>query len=328
MNHYRRQFLVIIILIFTLAACAHAYPITPTTTLPSETPTSKPTKTQTPTYPPLSTPGGTATPDARELVDKKVKEFGIDCSYFQANISPKDNWAAAACGYDSDQTLQIADQTGVVYNLKFSDYLSDYVKNRDGNPMGGLIPIHWTADEQYLFFAPYVSYDGGSTCNYGFGNGGLFRLNINDGKVSTILPLTDWMIGYFFAFSPNGRFLAYIYHSPHILDLSTGENYSFKIDENLSGNLIWSPDGSQLGFATCEIDPNDYEKTLNSTVQIITLATQEKRILKSAPGTFFRIEQGNDNSYFLISERDDNWEEGFSLYYWDTGLVITATPEQ
>lgn len=327
MNHYRRQILVIIVLIFILAACAQANPITPTTTLPSETPTSKPTKTQTPTYPPISTPEAIATPDAWELVDEKVKEFGIDCSYFQASISPKGNWVAAACGFESDPTLEIANQSGVVWTLNFADYLSSKVKE-NGIPSGGLLPIHWTADDQYLFFAPYIAYDGGGTCFYGYGDGGLFRMSMKDGKISTILPLTDMMYEYFFAFSPNGRYLAYIYDNPHILDLSTGENYSVKIDENNSGDLIWSPDGSQLGYVTCGFDPNDYEKITNSTVQIITLATHEKRILKSAPENFFRIDQGQENSYFLISERNENWDEVFSLYHWDTGLVITATPEQ
>lgn len=330
MNHYRRQFLVIIILMFILAACAQANPITPTTTLPSETPTSKPTKTQTPTYHPISTPGASATPDDRELVDQKVKEFGIDCSYFQASISPKGNWATAACGYDSDQTLQIANQSGVIYTLNFSDYLSDYFAeefNGQGNPMGGLIPLHWTADEQYLFFSPYVAWDGDSTCFYSIGDAGLFRISIKDGKVSTILPISQMMQGYFFAFSSNDRYLAYIYKDLHILNINSGDNYSLKLKNTAFGDLTWSPDDSSLGFSTCEVDPDNENEIINSSIQFISVLTHERKIIKEIPEKVLRIEYREDTSYLLISEYGGNWKNDISLYYWDTGLVITATPE-
>lgn len=330
MKQYRRQILLLFILLFALAACAQVKPITPPATTPTETPTVKPTKTQTATYPPISMAGATATPDAREVLDQQVKEFGIDCSYYKALISPEGNWAAAACGYDSDQTLQIADQSGVVYTLKFSDYLSDYFADEfsgEGNPMGGLTPLHWTADEQYLFFSPYFAWDGDATCFYGIGDGGLFRISLKDGKVSTILPISQMMQGYFFAFSSNDRYLAYIYKDLHILDINSGENYSLKLKNSAIGDLTWSPDNTRLGFSTCEVDPDNETEIINSSIQYISVLTHERKIIKDIPEKVLRIEYSEDNSYLLISEYGGNWTEDLSLYYWDTGLIINATPE-
>jgi hypothetical protein len=326
MRQYRCLIPLLFIFLFALAACAQSNAITPTATVPTVTPTSKPTKTQTPTYELFSTLDPNATLEPWELLRKQVKEFGIDCKYLQASISPKGNWAAAACGYENDQTLQIANESGTVWKLNFSDYLSEMM-GKDGNPMGGLVPIYWTADDQYLFFSPYVAWDGGGTCFYGFGYGGLYRMSMKDGKISTILPLTDMMDQYFFAFSPDGRYLAYIDGNPHLLNLNTGDNYSINVDENISGNLTWSPDSSRLGFATCVVDPDDFRRINNSTIQIFTVSNHEKQIIKNSQVIFFSIEPGEDNSYFLISERDENWDEVFSLYYWDQGLIFTATPQ-
>ncbi|MEA5079511.1 MAG: hypothetical protein VB013_13145 [Anaerolineaceae bacterium] len=325
MKQYRRQIPLLFIFLFALAACSQTNGITPTADSPTVTLSPKPTKTQTPTDSPINTPGATATLDSRELLDQKVKEFGINCSYTYAIISPKGNWVAVACGNKENQTLQIANESGVVNSLNFSDYLSDEFTEQ-GNPMGSLQPLHWTVDEQYLFFSPYVAYDGGGTCCYGFGYGGLFRMNLKDAEISVILPLTETVDGYFFSFSPNGRYLAYIFGNPHILDLNSGENYSIKVNNAGSGNLTWSPGSSHFAFATCSVDPDNIEEITNSTIQIFDVSNHTRRILKSSQENFLSIGYSEDDSYILISERDENWDEDFSLYYWDQDLLITATP--
>jgi len=326
MKQYRRQIPLLFIFLFTLAACAQTNNITPTADSPTETPLPRPTFTRTPTYELLSTLDPNATLEPWELLRKQVKAFGIDCKYLQASISPKGNWAAAACGYENDQTLQIANESGTVWKLNFSDYLSEMM-GKDGNPMGGLVPIHWTADDRYLFFSPYVAWDGGGTCFYGFGYGGLYRMSMKDGKISTILPLTNMMDQYFFAFSPDGRYLAYINGNPHILNLNTGDNYSINVDENISGNLTWSPDSSRFGFATCSVDPDDFRKVKNSTIQIFSVSNHGQQIIKNVQENFLTISDSEDDSHLLISERDQKWEEDFSLYYWEQDLLITATPQ-
>ncbi len=249
MRQYRSLIPLLFIFMFTLAACAQSNAITPTADSPTETPSPKPTRTQTTTTQTTSAPEPTATLSDREIQIEHAKDFGIDCQIYKAIISPKGNWASAACESDKNQRLIVKNRTGKVYVLQLTDYLPNEFKELDGG-RGNLFPAKWTGDEQYLFFYPMLNVSGWGPCYLGYGSMGLFRLSLIDGTVTTVLPFQEDLDWYDFSFSPNGRYLAYANEKPHILDLRTGENYSIKVSEEISGDLVWSPDSKTLAFVS------------------------------------------------------------------------------
>lgn len=107
--------------------------------------------------------------------------------------------------------------------LKLVDFLPAEFVHDGTTGNGGLYPRHWTDDEKYLYFSSYIGWEGGGTCFYGFGDAGLYRINLNDGTIATVLPTSPSGYGYEITFAPGGRRLAYTYAHLVILDLKTGE---------------------------------------------------------------------------------------------------------
>lgn len=316
------------LILLICAACT--VPTTITATLTTITPLPKPTYTQTLTGTPFHMPSPTITLNDREIQIERAKDFKIDCVMYKAILSPKGNWAAAACKSDENQKLIVKDRTGKEYALQLSDYLPNEFKELDGAE-GNLIPVEWTNDEQYLFFYPMINVSGWGPCYLGFGSLGLFRLSLVDGTVTTVLPFQEDSVWYNFSFSPNGRYLAYANEKPHILDLLTGEDYSIKVTEEISGHLVWSPDSKKLAFVSCHAeDPNATYG--DSTLRLFSLSTKQQKIILQTKSEGLHISAGHDISYFEIEvdyqlPNQQLYDSRYSLYYWDEDLLITATPE-
>jgi len=295
----------------------------------SLTPSPKPTHTQTPTFQTTSAPEPTATLNGREIQIEHAKDFGIDCDIYDAIISPKSNWASVACESDKNQKLIVKNRTGKVYVLQLTDFLPNEFKDLDGG-QGNLFPIEWTNDEQFLFFYPMINVSGWGPCYLGYRSLGLFRLSLADGTVTTVLPSQGDLVWYDFSFSPNGRYLAYANEKPHVLDLRTGENYSIKVSEEISGDLVWSPDSKTLAFVSCHSD--DPNATFgNSTLRLFSLSTKQQRIILQTKSESIQISTGYENSYFEIEvgfqlPNQLLYDRRYSLYYWEQDLLITATP--
>ena len=139
---------------------------------------------------------------------------------------------------------------------------------------GSLYPDHWSGDDRYLYFGFYNGADIVGICYYGSYYLGLYRIDVNTGVVSaTLPPLTKWWESYEITFSPDGDKLAYSSGDPMILDLRTGEITAINDVYGDVGNLTWSPDSSQLAFATCGTP--DGITINNSTVEIYSLETHK-----------------------------------------------------
>jgi len=145
-------------------------------------------------------------------------------NYSLGNFSPDGLWMAESCYRDNDKSpvLTISNkETQVLWKLVYRDYI-DVVYD------GGMSVVHWSNDSKYAYFNSYISADGGECFVSGtiaeFGLG-LFRLDLQTGNTTTILPLKDNFGWYGFAFSPAGRRLVYGAYARDfkVLDIKTGQ---------------------------------------------------------------------------------------------------------
>lgn len=258
----------IFIIILILSACqvlkntVAVEPTSPTITPSSvsATNTRQPTKTAT-VIPPTATADilATQTQQANDLLQAEMDAFPTSCENAQKQVlSPDHTYIARACVYDyrgNNQTLEIISKTGIKWELQFNDYLSkdlitSFYKNyeEDKHIAGELVPIEWSKDGMYLYFGSALQFDVDGPCYSGFGDTGVYRINVKTGKIATILyPSNALYDGYEYAFSPDGRWLAYGKNQPFILDLKTWNNFPLE-DTGYVYNFTWSPDSSKLAF--------------------------------------------------------------------------------
>ncbi|MEN6522439.1 MAG: hypothetical protein ABFD14_01820 [Anaerolineaceae bacterium] len=277
-----------------------------------------------------------ATPDFEATITeqanilfKKLADFSIECDDFSErdiSMAPDGSWVAIHCGYSYDENkfLEIASKNGDHWKLDFMDFLPEK-SVQDGIPMGSLYPVHWSSDGGYLYFVSYISADGGGMCFYGIGVSGLFRIEVQTGFISTVLPKTADFQGYEFTFSPNGRWLAYYLDSPNLLDLQTGKEITLPGNNVMYANLTWSPDGKELAYVTCNPDMVDYSVE-RSTVEVFSLESQTSEQIIEMEDYAFHIEAWNNDQMLRIFYLDDSNDEISFYYYWSIKQLITPIP--
>jgi len=303
----------------------------PSTVKSAGAPTFVPSPSDTPTF---SKPVNTHTPNAQTMLTEQaialkqtqIASFSANCddanSYYTV-ISPKGNWLAFSCGNKRDQTMQVYSKTGKKWVVQFKDYVSkEFI--RDGQtPMGSLYPVHWTNDEEYLFFQSAISFSGGGTCFYhGFGQG-VYRLELDNGTVSTTLSPLIFPDQYLISFSPNGRWLAYNSNVPKILNLQTGEEIVLQEGKNRVGDFAWSPDSSNLAYGTC-LPSEDYSTSKKSSIRIFSLDIRKAKTILETEIGFLRIVLGEANSLKIYDEYTNNRPE-YLYFDWGTEQVNTLT---
>lgn len=333
----------IITLVLVLSACqllkntTTAEPATPTLTPDIETATNTrhPTKTVT-AIPPTETPDvrATQTQFSFTMLQADMDSFPIQCAEpdpYRSLLSPKKTWLATQCDSIQNRSLEILNQSGQRWSLSFSDYIPAEFSNGDWIPLGGLVPVFWSNDDRYLYYSSYIHTDGGGACNYGMGDQGLFRIDITNGKIETILPLTSEANFYYHAFSPNGRWLAYGIGKPNILDLQTGETIAIKIEGDF-GNLTWSPDSSKLAFATCQYI-EDEDRVDISAIKYFDMDSRDLTTIIEEKNRFFVIYTSDDQEMEILSQDAVNYDNIVEYYYdWSaeelTQNTLTPTPMQ
>ncbi len=225
--------------------------------------------------------------------------------------------------------MEIENKTGKQWVLHFEDYLLKKF-SKSGMQKGELYPSHWTSDSAYLYFKSYIYTDViGGICIYGAGNQGLYRINVNTGEVSAILPPTTTFYENDIAFSPDGSKLAYNANHPTILDLRTGENITIDDDGDVLISMIWSPDGTHLAYATCH--PSGGFTVKNSALKIFSLETYKSKTILTVENALILIEFGDGNHQLKI--RIDDYQSRkpyYSFFDWSSEqlikLTITPTP--
>jgi hypothetical protein len=274
-------------------------------------------------------PASSLTLQAVSARSTQIAGFSPTCngySLHDASFSPNESWMAIRCDDEENRSLEVINQMGQRWVLQFKEYLSDDYGNGDSLPLGGLIPANWV-NEEFLYFTSYIAFDGGGTCFFGFGYHGLFRLDLNTGYVSTILPIRSTLTGYQIEFSSNGRYLAYnVYNTPTIFDLRTGETFTIEVNENFAGNLTWSPDSTELAYATCQTT-QDYYSVQESSIKIYSLDDHISRTIYHTENDIDLHIALFEKSTLQISEYNYQTNQSSLLIFdWSSGELKTPTP--
>lgn len=331
----------IFIIVLILSACqiqndtSAVVPSRPTMTPSSVSATSTrpPTKTST-AIPPTATADiqATQTQQADDLLQAEMDAFPTSCDYaWRQILSPDHTNIARICSYDNkekNQTLEIVTKSGIKWEVKFNDYLTDEFKNafhefmgEDQPITGELDPIEWSKDGDYLYFGSTVFYIGADGPNYyGREYNGLYRIEVETGNISTILSPSSSINGYRSAFSPNGRWLAYGKDQPFILDIKTGQNIPLD-EEGLSYNFSWSPDNSKISFVFRE-----------TTIEVFSIETKTNKKIQFEDGTELNIFPSEEYLGVQIMNNYSGEFDQFFQYDWSSEelkqITLTPTPMQ
>ena len=269
----------------------------------------------------------TATEQAYTQKSTQIASFPVLCDNYDeygASVSPTGNWLAISCGGEEDNFLTVENKTGKQWTLHFKDYLPEGFAN-EGMNKGSLTPVHWTSDDAYLYFESYVYVDaGGGICFYGFGSQGVYRITVDTGEITSVLPPITAMDGYDFTFSPDWSKLAYNDRLPTILDLRTGENIPIDGTDGVVGDMTWSPDGSHLAFATCYAG-GDPPTVTGSALKIYSLETHQSTTILKIENQMILIEPVNGKSQLKIVFFGDHPKLPDAFFDWPSEQLITPT---
>lgn len=206
---------------------------------------------------PVSTPENNTveTETAEIVVGEGFLRLCQDSSFLVASeISPNGLWFVELCYSNADQGLIMAlseFETQKVWKLLYREYSakSDLVLD------GGMSVVHWTKDGRYAYFTSFMNASGGGCFMQNRLSGwGLFRLDLDTGEITTILPLGEYFHWYVFSFSPTDEQLVFGIHAEDykIMDITTGKitpvNPAKPYDEG--GGIIWSEGGQEFVYST------------------------------------------------------------------------------
>jgi Tol biopolymer transport system component len=292
-----------------------------------------PIYTSTPLHPTNTNPPdpqAILTEQALELRSAQIANFSPTCGEFNlydaASISPSGNWLAISCNYSQNHTLEVDSKEGKRWMLNIKDFLSEKAKFE--GLVGVLFPVQWTTDEKYLYFTSNIDFEGGGACFYGFGGVGLFRINLDDGTVTTTLPESPSGDGYEITFSPGGKMLAYAYdaNKPVIVDMKTGKAFNIDAGNGLVGKLTWSSDGSELAYSSCQ-QTQDGSGIVKSALKIYSLKTHISKTVLEVPNAFVSIESQIGNQLLISNNNYQTGQTDILVFDWSSGQLATATPE-
>jgi WD40 repeat protein len=203
---------------------------------------------------------------------------------YPGEFSPTGSWLGEFCTSkaDRDQVLTVSNaEKQVMWKLFYRDYLFDPVNVPDGS----MAVVHWSNDEEYVYFNSFLNTSGAECFDFlpdvTDSGMGLFRLELDTGIVKTILPLRDNYGWYRFSFSPTGRRLVYGANGREVrvLDLQTGQqtNVNLVNDFGDSGGYTWSADGLRFVYATMAV--HDQGTRFNYSLRLVDVQAGSEQIL-------------------------------------------------
>lgn len=337
--------LLVIISIF-LVACSTSK----ATIIPNKTVTFLPTLILTPTSTPTLTPTRalslTPTPNqtwiaaeqlftsTQSVFQTEVAKFPRLCSkdipYFsdrKKNFSPDGLWLSELC-LSPQESLVLTfsnKKTQVVWKMFYRDYIPDIAAD------GGMSVIHWSNDNKYAYFYSWLGGDGGECFYEGYDTGaGVFRLDLQTGKTTEMLPTNDTFYWYGFSFSPTDRRFVYGIRSQNlmVIDIKTGESIkvAHKKDFNQGGGYVWSPDGLQFVYSTVKYLPNNVG-TVGYTLRLVDVKTGVEQILLESKTNCYLAKRWKDNNVLLFEYYDENYNPTIMEYDFYSNIVSgTSTP--
>lgn len=283
-------------------------PIQEATALPLSTSTPKP-HTPTPILDPTIQVAATlyeqtqiARKDAVEATQQAFDGFrttfnGIcdNAPHYQTELSPDGNWLAQDCYPDKFQVIR--KDNSVMWAVNYSQIFESE------NLYGSVFPIHWSINDNFLYFSQYSCCADNDTMTNG---NMLFRLDLKTG---------DWkmiMGGYFnhYSFSPTERRLLYIINDQaatgkplviHIRDLNSGMEKEFTFPEfEQAGNVSWNEDGTRLAI-TAKTGNIFEDNQLFSLIEINLLDDKSIVIMRDNKGWIW-VKNWLDNDILMIEK--------------------------
>ncbi len=273
----------------------------------------------------LPTPTATAS-----LLENRIKtltyENQIKCDGYMTDISPDEQWIAFTCYTNDPYSLKVIEQNGKSWTLNIANYLPPEWEGKTEPFHNNLWPIHWDVNKSKLYFASDQFMEPYGVISYGVGVLGIFKLDLSNGTVNTIVSPKLENFGYLFSFSQNGKYLAVSKDGITIFNLETGEKITVPVTEPLVGNLMWSIESDKLVYGSCEPDFY-YKNPFGSSISIYSLNSNTISRIIEKKGLLLTASNLDENGFEISEEKLNTNSAQIGVYYWDKGLILTATPE-
>ncbi len=176
--------------------------------------------------------------------------------------SPDETWQTCVTPYD----VYLVDPTG-------SEIAFDPSSINKDDQTYWFSPIRWSDDSRFLWIGTGETTGFSPFCDPAQPYLGLYRVDTQTGQTTSTLPFSA--DGYYFDFSPSGKYLAFIQEGSilTVMNIISGEKREFEDENELSGAMIFSPDENQLAFSTQET--NELSGCVNSKLKILDFPTGE-----------------------------------------------------
>lgn len=335
--------LLVIISIF-LVSCS----VPKATIIPKETVAFLPTLILTPTFTPkltstqvsslTPTPNQTQiaveqlAPSTQSVFQTEVAKFPRLCPkdipYFsdrQKNFSPDGLWLSELC-LSPQESLVLTfsnKKTQVVWKMFYRDYIPDIAAD------GGMSVIHWSNDSRYAYFYSWLGGDGGECFYEGYDTGaGVFRLDLQTGKTTEMLPTNETFYWYGFSFSPTDRRFVYGIRAQNlmVIDIKTGESIkvAHKKDFSQGGGYAWSPDGLQFIYSTVRYLPDNVDRD-GYTLRLVNAKTGVEQILLESKTNCYLAKKWQIDNILKIEYYDENYNRAIIEYDVSSNTIISAS---
>jgi hypothetical protein len=243
------------------------------------------------------------------------------------SFSPDGLWLGELCLNFKDQYFGLIftnKKTGVIWKLPYDDYIPN-VESADG----GMRVAHWSNDSRYAYFHTSLGGSIGECFYEGYDTGvGLFRLDLQTGQTTQILPLNDNSVSYGFSFSPIDKWLVYGIETVDlvIFDITTGEsiNVAHKEEFSQGGGYVWSPDGLRFVFSSLKYRPDKIERE-SYTLRLVDAQTGVERILLESKTNCYLARKWQENNILLIEHYDENYNRALMEYDLNSDTIINAS---
>ncbi len=237
--------------------------------------------------------------DSRVLISKSGKLMAFACW----PKDEKDISVVKVVALDGSRTPVVASYRKDYLGIDYSQLIPQDIQDgfRFSSERYALYPIHWTADDKFVYFDKYSAGDGDQYTRVS----ALMSLNIESGKLTPVLPPSG---AYYYDFSIDGTKLLSVDQSirPMIVKVSnlvSGEEIKIHLDERFdqAGYLTLSPDQSRVVVSVI-----DHEAGISLIVADLVSGSQ-KYLATDLHYDFFPISWLDDRTIYGWSAESGSW---------------------
>lgn len=242
-------------------------------------------------------------------------------------FSPNNLWLEEFC------VPRLEDKVALILSNKETQglwkiFYSDYIPYTDIVPDGELAVAHWSKDGKYAYFNSYSNGSGGECFVLGNDGGwGLFRLDLQTGDITTILPVIDPSVWYMFSFSPTDKRLVYRESKMDftILDITTGDTIKINPNKDFddAGGFKWSEDGLRFLYSTATYTNDSTTFSVRYALHLVDAKTGIEKTILDSPRDCFQVVEWFDTDILKIHK---NYNESIIEFDLNTNTILSETP--